>query len=74
MPSIRIFNTTPSGKIRNDVPAGRASSFQTGRAGEKGNIISPGMLIGMLGLTYAVGSVTSLLNFSERPNVRILNT
>ena len=69
----RIFNTTPSAKIRNDYPGARVSSFQTGRAGEV-STIPVGTPIGLLlALTYA--AVVSIGNYGEfRPNVRIQST
>ena len=69
----RIFNTIPSGKIRNDSPSSRVSNFQTGHAGETKLNIKAGMLIGMLGLTYANDIYQALPYGDFRPNVRIAN-
>ena len=69
----RIFNTIPSGRIRNASPSTRVSNFQTGHAGETRFNLRAGMLIGMLGLTYANDIYQALPYGDFRPNVRIAN-
>ena len=71
----RIFNTNPSGKIRNDVPGVRTSNFQTGHAGEKPAYVTAGTPIGLLlALTYASNMFLGSAPYGPRPNARILNT
>ena len=75
MPSSRVYNTIPSGKIRNDYPNAHASNFQTGRAGEATASVTAGTPIGLLlALTYAVNQALSQNPHGPRPNARLLNT
>lgn len=73
MPSGRIFNTSPSAKVRNDVPSVRTSNFQTGRGGEAAAYVQAGTPIGLLlVLTYANSFFLGSNPHGPRPNVRIL--
>lgn len=73
MPNVRVHNSKPSVGIRNTVPNIRASSANTGRAGDS-NIIYAGSPIGLLlALTYA-NTFHSLPTYGDlRPHVRIRN-
>ena len=72
MANARVFNISPSGKIRNNSPSSRVSNFQTGHAGEKPAYVTAGTPIGLLlALTYASAMFLGSAPYGEIPNVRI---